>query len=94
MGILFVIVILGVVTAIALACVGRLGELPEPSLDTGDPADADARDQVVAFDVVARGYRMAEVDAVVSALQRQVAQLQARQPADRGLAEQHPGSPA
>jgi len=63
MMLLFVLVAIAVIAGIALASVGRLGELPE--------APADRKPAVAGFDVVIRGYRMDEVDT-------QLADLRAR----------------
>ena len=68
---LFVLVALAVVGAGFLAVLGLLGELPavEPDLRPdrrgGDPA----------FDVVARGYRMDEVDQALADLQAEIDRL-------------------
>ena len=79
---LFVILLIAVVTAIGLASVGRLGELPDPQPDaTPTPALAGDDPSGISFDIVARGYRMSEVDATVAALRQQVADL------ERGLVE-------
>jgi len=71
--VLFVVLVVLVIGLIGLAAVGRLGELPaaEPDLRP------DRWDGHPAFDVVLRGYRMDEVDAVVATLQREVADLKA-----------------
>ena len=70
MTVLFVLLGLAVIAAIALVAVGRGGELPEAEPDcTPDriPADADEVTalEAVRFDVALRGYRMDEVDAVL-----------------------------
>lgn len=87
MNFLFVILLIAVITAIGLASVGRLGELPEPQPDATVDSDrlGDAVDGV-AFDVVARGYRMSEVDATVAALRQRVAEL------ERGGPSRPPGA--
>lgn len=80
MTVLFVLVALGVVLAIGLLAVGRLGDLPPVEPDrTPDrlpdgPLDGHAVD-AVRFDVSLRGYRMDEVDDV---LDRVAADLAAR----------------
>ncbi len=68
---LFVIVALAVVAVGFLAVLGLFGDLPaaEPDLR---PAVHDGRP---AFDVVARGYRMDEVDATLADLQEQIDRL-------------------
>lgn len=80
MTVLFVLVALGVVLAIGLLAVGRLGDLPpvEPDrapdrLPAGPLAGPDV--DAVRFDVSLRGYRMDEVDDV---LDRVAADLAAR----------------
>ncbi|CAB4960949.1 MAG: DivIVA domain-containing protein [Actinobacteria bacterium] len=70
MSILFVLVAMAVIAGVGLAAAGRLGTLPEavpdrrPEGPASDPS----------FDVVLRGYRMDEVDAVIEELQRQLGQ--------------------
>ena len=71
--VLFVLLAIAVIGLIGLAAVGRLGELPEAEPDLRP----DQWDGQPAFDVVLRGYRMDEVDAVVSSLQRELATLRA-----------------
>lgn len=73
MTVLFVVLAVAVIGLVGLAAVGRLGELPpvEPDLRP------DRWDGHPAFDVVLRGYRMDEVDAVVGTLQREVTALRA-----------------
>jgi hypothetical protein len=70
---LFVIVALLVVGAIFVAAAGRLGQFPdvEPDLrpDQGDTG----------FDVVARGYRMDEVDARLATLEAEIDHLKSQQ---------------
>ncbi len=77
--VLFVVLVIVVIGLIGLAAVGRLGELPpvEPDLRP------DRWDGYPAFDVVLRGYRMDEVDAVVTTLQREVTSLRAELAAQR-----------
>jgi len=65
MMLVFVLVAIAVIAGIALASVGRLGELPE--------APADRRPAEVGFDVVVRGYRMDEVDAELAELRARLA---------------------
>lgn len=65
MMLLFVLVAIAVIAGIALASVGRLGELPEAPVDS-KPAE-------LGFDVVLRGYRMDEVDAELAALRARLA---------------------
>jgi hypothetical protein len=65
MMLLFVLVAIAVIAGIALASVGRLGELPE--------APVDRRPAEVGFDVVIRGYRMDEVDAEIADLRARLA---------------------
>ena len=70
MSILFVLIAMAAIAGVGLAAAGRLGNLPEavpdrrPEGPAGDPS----------FDVVLRGYRMDEVDAVIAELQRQLGQ--------------------
>ena len=59
------IVAMAVIAGIALASVGRLGELPE--------APVVRRPAEVGFDVVLRGYRMDEVDAELADLRARLA---------------------
>ena len=68
---LFALVVILVVAAAALVAAGRLDRLAphEP-----DRAPAGTLDDP-RFDVVARGYRMDEVDATVGALQEEIARL-------------------
>ena len=61
----FVLVAIAVIACIALASVGRLGELPE--------APADRKPTEAGFDVVARGYRMDEVDEELARLRARLA---------------------
>ncbi|CAB4731957.1 unannotated protein [freshwater metagenome] len=68
MTVLFVLLAMAAIGAVGLAAAGRLGELPEAEPDrrpeylNGDPT----------FDVVVRGYRMDEVDAVIDDLKRRL----------------------
>ncbi len=68
MMLVFVLVAIAVIACIALASVGRLGELPEAPVDR-KPAE-------VGFDVVARGYRMDEVDDELARLRARLATLE------------------
>lgn len=65
MMLVFVLVAIAVIAGVALASVGRLGELPE--------APADRRPAEVGFDVTLRGYRMDEVDAELADLRSRLA---------------------
>ena len=65
MMLVFVLVAIAVIAGVALASVGRLGELPE--------APADRRPSEVGFDVTVRGYRMDEVDAELAELRARLA---------------------
>lgn len=71
MAVLFVLIAIGVIAGVAMAASGRLGELPQ--------VEPDLRPEVRAgqpnFDVVARGYRMDEVDATIEELQRRIDEL-------------------
>ena len=70
MSILFVLLAMAAIAGVGLAAAGRLGTLPEAAPDRrpeGTPGDP-------TFDVVLRGYRMDEVDAVIEDLQRQLGQ--------------------
>lgn len=67
------VLVIAVIGLIGLAAVGRLGELPSVEPDQRP----DRRDGHPAFDVVIRGYRMDEVDAVVGTLQRELSALRA-----------------
>lgn len=75
---LFVLVCIGIIAGVALVAAGRLDRLPEVEPDRRPPGASPA------FDVVARGYRMDEVDEVVAALLAENASLRAR--AARGTA--------
>lgn len=74
---LFVVVVIAVVAGVALVAAGRwdrpAGIVPDraPVFPDGDG---------VAFEVVARGYRMDEVDAMVSALREENARLRGERP--------------
>jgi TolA-binding protein len=68
---LFVIVAVLVVGAAVLAASGRLSELPEAEPDLRP----DTRDGEPVFDVVARGYRMDEVDAQLASMQDEIDRL-------------------
>lgn len=69
MVVLFVLIAIGVIAAVGMVAAGRFGALPDA------PADRrpDTRDGAPSFDVVLRGYRMDEVDAVIADLRAQVA---------------------
>jgi len=81
---LFLLVGVGVVVAIALLAVGRLGELPEVEPDRPPTLLPDTRlvesDDVDAlrFAVGLRGYRMDEVDDVLDRLAADIAERDAR----------------
>lgn len=79
MVVLFVLITIGVIAVIAMVAAGRLGALPAAPTDRRP----DAHDDEPAFDVVLRGYRMDEVDAVVADLRAQVEALRA-DPSRRG----------
>jgi len=65
---LFVIVVILVLGAGFAAALGLLGGLPEAEEDLRP----DTRDGEPSFDVVARGYRMDEVDAQLQAMQGEI----------------------
>ena len=65
MMLVFVLVAIAVIACIALASVGRLGELPDAPVDR-KPTEA-------GFDVVIRGYRMDEVDEELGRLRARLA---------------------
>lgn len=71
---IFVLLAVAGIALIGVLATGRLGELPEPVRD----ARPDKKFGNPAFDVVARGYRMDEVDQVIEELQAQVAKLSGR----------------
>ncbi|MSO27278.1 MAG: hypothetical protein EXQ60_04340 [Candidatus Nanopelagicales bacterium] len=71
---IFVLLAVAVIALIGVLATGRLGELPEPVRD----ARPNERFGKPAFDVVARGYRMDEVDQVVEELQAQITKLSSR----------------
>jgi len=76
MAILFVIVAIGVIAMVAMAASGRLGELPEAEQDLRpEVAGPEGADGEPAFDVVVRGYRMDEVDAVIEQMQQRIDEL-------------------
>lgn len=64
MTVLFVLIAIGVIAAVGLVASGRLGALPPAPADRR-PATRDGNPE---FDVVLRGYRMDEVDAVIADL--------------------------
>ena len=70
--VLFVLVAIGVIALIGVVAAGRLGALP--------PAPVDRRpdDATPPFDVVLRGYRMDEVDAVIADMQAEIDVLRER----------------
>lgn len=68
---LFVVLVIVLLGAGFLAVLGLLGELPAAEPD----ARPDVLDDRPAFDVVARGYRMDEVDAQVEQLQAEIDRL-------------------
>lgn len=70
---LFVLVALAVVAGAAVVAAGRLDRLPPAEPDNAPTSLDDPR-----FDVVARGYRMDEVDETVAGLQAEIARLRAR----------------
>lgn len=70
---LFALVVIAVVATSAVVAAGRLDRLP---LDEPDRAPAGPLDDP-RFDVVARGYRMDEVDQTVAALTDEIARLRA-----------------
>lgn len=72
MTVLFVLLAMAAIGAVGLAAAGRFGELPEAEPDQR-PALIDGEPQ---FDVVVRGYRMDEVDAVIEDLKRRLDQTQ------------------
>ena len=69
---LFVLLCVGIIAGVALVAAGRLDRLPDAEPDRRPPGSGPA------FDVVPRGYRMDEVDAVVTALMAENASLRAR----------------
>ena len=71
MTVVFVIVAVLVIAGVAMAATGRLGELPANQPDRR-PDGAEP-----AFDVVARGYRMDEVDDTIDALRARISALEA-----------------
>ena len=68
MTILFVLVAMAAIAGVGLAAAGRLGTLPDAEPDRRPEGPATNPN----FDVVLRGYRMDEVDAVIEDLQRQL----------------------
>lgn len=74
MTLLFVVVCIGVIAGVALVAAGRLDRLPEAPVDRRAPGGEPA------FDVVARGYRMDEVDAVIEGLRAENARLRGATP--------------
>ena len=68
MTILFVLLAMAAIASVGLVAAGRFGALPavEPDHRPEGPANDPS------FDVVLRGYRMDEVDAVIEDLQRQL----------------------
>jgi hypothetical protein len=74
--VLFVLIAIGVIAAVAMASSGRLGELPEAAQDLRPQTSGSEP----AFDVVLRGYRMDEVDATIEQLQQRIDELTAGEP--------------
>lgn len=74
MTIIFVLLAMAAIASVGLAAAGRLGALTEakPDLRPEGPAGNPT------FDVVLRGYRMDEVDAVIEDLQRQLGERRDR----------------
>ena len=68
MTVLFVLLAMAAIGAVGLAAAGRLGELPEAEPDRR-PEDVNGDPK---FDVVVRGYRMDEGDAVIEDLKRRL----------------------
>ena len=87
MTVLFVLLCIGVIAGVALVAAGRLDRLPEAAPDRRPEGLTAAG--LPAFDVVPRGYRMDEVDALVEGLLRENARLRAQGP---GGASGSPGS--
>ena len=77
---LFVIIVLVVLGAGAVALSGRLGELPPSEQDLRPQT----RDGEPSFDVVVRGYRMDEVDLEVASLRAEIERLRGERPAPNG----------
>jgi len=76
MAVLFVLIAIGVIAMVAMAAAGRLGELPEAEQDLRpEVAGPEGADGEPAFDVVVRGYRMDEVDAVIERMQGRIDEL-------------------
>ena len=74
MAVLFVLLAIAVIAIIGMIASGRLGALP-PAPPSRRP---DQRDGQPEFDVVLRGYRMDEVDAVIADLRSQLEALRGR----------------
>ncbi len=68
MVVLFVLIAIGVIAAVGMVAAGRLGSLPPAPPDERP----DVHDGSPSFDVVLRGYRMDEVDAVIADLRAQL----------------------
>ncbi|MFA7322788.1 MAG: DivIVA domain-containing protein [Candidatus Nanopelagicales bacterium] len=67
----FVFIAIAVVAGLTLVVVGRQGGLPDPVVDLRPEADPEHP----RFDVVFRGYRMDEVDEVITRLQHEISRL-------------------
>ncbi len=68
MTVLFALLAIAAIGAVGLVAAGRLGELSDPEPDRRpEPVNGDPT-----FDVVVRGYRMDEVDAVIEDLKRRL----------------------
>ncbi|MBI1350426.1 MAG: hypothetical protein GC156_04830 [Actinomycetales bacterium] len=67
----FVLAVMAVLGAAVFVAVGRFGELPEAEPDLRP----EERDGAPSFDIVARGYRMDEVDAQLAAMQQEIDEL-------------------
>lgn len=71
MTVLFVIVAIAVIAGVGMAAAGRFGGMPDAPAAHRPAQGADGP----VFDVVLRGYRMDEVDAVIDDLRGQIADL-------------------
>jgi hypothetical protein len=74
---LFVLLVIGVIAGVALVAAGRLDRLEEPLPDRRPERDPATGQEGPVFDVVPRGYRMDEVDAVITSLRQENARLRA-----------------
>jgi len=87
--VVFVLLAIAVIAAVAMVASGRWGQLPEAEMDLR-PEVAEGKP---AFDVVLRGYRMDEVDAELERMQRRIDELSGRPESGGGGQADAPAGP-